>query len=113
MKANTISNFRSWKDGQLKIIQTQERELAEQLLKAVPENFQRYFQEEIYIIPNLLEHGCASRKYNYNEGNIYDYTSLEEFAQRFTHIKIAWQEFVEITINWDGDHRFEVIFTAK
>ena len=109
-----ISKLRAWREKQVAEIKQREEELANQLRAAAPKSFAKYFREEVFLIPNLLEYGVASRKYRRSEddGAAYGYTDLDEFERRFGGLKAAWAGVVAISISWDERYRFEVEFTV-
>ena len=100
---------------ELEQIKKREEALAAKLQMAVPDTFSEWLGEAgDLVIENLIEFGFASRKYRRAEddGQIYGYTDLDEFEQRFKQLEAAWSGAVSISISWDERYRFEITFTA-
>lgn len=115
LEAAAISKFRAYREEQFVALKQRKDTLAAQLQAVVPESFKKWLVEAGgQVIENLFEYGSASHKYRRdgNDGLIHGYTDLNEFERRFNELKAAWSGAVDISINWDGDYRFEVIFKA-
>jgi len=110
-----ITSFRSWRNEQFTAIQQNHDAIAARLLDLIPASLFKWMAEAGESTVNgLLKNGFASGKYKRIgfDPQTYGYTDLNEFATRFDALQIAWQGVVKIDISWEGDFRFEVIFTA-
>lgn len=106
-----MTSLQAWRDEQAEEITRREREVEQRLGHVIPKSFDEWYSESGFmVVKNLIEYGMASPKYRRDEGEIYGYTDLEEFARRFDELRAVWEGVVGISISWDGDYRFEVTF---
>lgn len=115
LERGAISTFRNWEAEQKRIVDQRREELAESLAALIPSGFERYFEEEVYIIPNLLEFGQASRRYDRDDddGETYGYKDLDEFVDRIRkRLMPAWKGLVKIRFRREEDYRVNVHFEA-
>lgn len=113
MQKYAVSALRTWKETQNNAIRQREKELLQELQSKVPTSLKKWlFEAGDLAILHIIEYGRASQKYNDIEGELYGFTELSEFADRFYTLEEAWKDVVSISLDWDGASRFEVYFTA-
>jgi len=113
LKKGEIAKFSSWRKRQLETISAKEQTLIARLRARVPKSLERLFDEDVDIIPNLVQHLFAGRKYHTGEGYAYGYKSIVELKRKLHGLQRAWLGVVTISYSTSaGGHKLDVTFKA-